>query len=135
MYALSIQQPWADLILYGYKDVENRVWRAPLALLGSRFAVHASKTFDTTVLFPRNSLLPSDFSWSEHQELYERAQLPQRRGALLGTVVLDRSVWLDDIPISEHSEWAQGPWCFVLKDPILYPEPVPYRGQLKFFTV
>jgi hypothetical protein len=41
MKALSIRQPWAELILRGEKDVENRSWlthhRGPLL-------IHASKT-------------------------------------------------------------------------------------------
>mgnify|MGYP002359850962 FL=1 len=34
MKALSIRQPWAGLIIHGYKDIENRDWptryRGPL---------------------------------------------------------------------------------------------------------
>lgn len=32
MRALTIRQPWADLILYGGKDVENRTWPVPSTL-------------------------------------------------------------------------------------------------------
>lgn len=43
MKALSTWQPWAWLIVNGYKDIENRSWwsnhRGPLA-------IHAGKTFD-----------------------------------------------------------------------------------------
>lgn len=43
MRALSIRQPWAELILRGDKDVENRSWRThhrgPLL-------IHASRTVD-----------------------------------------------------------------------------------------
>ena len=43
MKAISIRQPWAWLIVHGYKDVENRTWatkhRGPIL-------IHAGKTLD-----------------------------------------------------------------------------------------
>lgn len=44
MKALSIRQPWAWLLLEGYKDIENRTWNTNYR--GS-FLIHASKQFDT----------------------------------------------------------------------------------------
>lgn len=43
MKVLSIQQPWAELICMGIKDVENRSW--PTKYRGN-FLIHASKKFD-----------------------------------------------------------------------------------------
>ncbi len=43
MKALAIKQPWAYLIVNGFKDIENRTWRTALR---GRFYVHASKAFD-----------------------------------------------------------------------------------------
>jgi hypothetical protein len=40
MKALSIRQPWAWLIVNGYKDIENRTW--PTRFRG-RVLIHASK--------------------------------------------------------------------------------------------
>jgi len=43
MKAILIRQPWAWLIVHGYKDVENRTWstkyRGPIL-------IHAGKTLD-----------------------------------------------------------------------------------------
>lgn len=41
MKALSLTQPWAWLVVYGGKDIENRVWHRPNAPM--QFYVHASK--------------------------------------------------------------------------------------------
>ena len=41
--ALSIRQPWAWLIVNGYKDIENRDWKTHYR---GRFYVHAGKQFD-----------------------------------------------------------------------------------------
>ena len=46
MKVLSIRQPWAWLIVNGYKDVENRTWAAHRSMIGQRFLVHAGKSFD-----------------------------------------------------------------------------------------
>ena len=43
MKALSIRQPWAWLIVNGYKDIENRTW--PTRFRG-RVCVHAPKLLD-----------------------------------------------------------------------------------------
>ena len=43
MSALSVWQPWAWLIVNGYKDVENRDWEPTEERIGTRFAIHAPK--------------------------------------------------------------------------------------------
>ena len=41
MKALTIRQPWAQLIALGVKTIETRSWRAPKALIGQTIAIHA----------------------------------------------------------------------------------------------
>ena len=43
MTALSIKQPWAELILRGLKDVENRTWETAYR---GQFIIHAGKKLD-----------------------------------------------------------------------------------------
>lgn len=43
MKALSIKQPWAELIVSGKKDIENRNWSTKLR---ENILIHASKSFD-----------------------------------------------------------------------------------------
>ena len=43
MKAISLKQPWADLIVNGIKDIENRTWKT--SYRGKLF-IHASKSFD-----------------------------------------------------------------------------------------
>jgi hypothetical protein len=43
MSALTIRQPYAWLIVNGYKDIENRTWKPAAARIGQRFWVHASQ--------------------------------------------------------------------------------------------
>lgn len=108
MRALSIQQPWADLILTGGKDVENRSWWPPKWMIGQRFYVHAGKTVD----------------WDAPGEWRTESE---RLGAILGSVKLVAAVSESD------SEWFAGPVGFVLRDPIVFARPTPCRGRLGFF--
>ena len=110
MKALSIQQPWADLIVWGGKDIENRSWRLPNHMVGQRIHVHAGKRLDRATLDFFNMTVPAE-----------------RLGALLGTVKITGCVTESD------SEWFSGPYGFTLADPAPHLHPIPCRGRLGFF--
>jgi hypothetical protein len=108
MRALSIRQPWIDLILRGEKDVENRSWstrhRGPLLL-------HASRTVE--VARAREYGL-SDFV----------------TGHILGIVeVLDCTKEV-------RSQWhIPGYYGWYLATPRRFTVPIPYRAQVGLFHV
>lgn len=114
--ALSIQQPWAWLIVNGYKPLENRDWPTRVR---QRIDIHASKKFDDEGYrwvcrnFPTIEML-------EH--------LPFDQGGIVGSAEL-----MDCVTVSE-SPWFMGRYGFVFRK----PEPcklIPLRGQLGFFAV
>ena len=43
MYAISLWQPWAQLVADGVKHYETRSWKPPRHLLGKRIAIHSAK--------------------------------------------------------------------------------------------
>ena len=43
MRVLTLHQPWAQLMVWGLKNVETRSWSAPRNLIGQRMAIHAGK--------------------------------------------------------------------------------------------
>ena len=117
--ALSIQQPWAWLILHPHeslrKDVENRVWwrdfRGPLW-------IHAGKKFDR-----------EGYDWVRTEFVIPNLPDPGSfpRGGIVGRATVTGCV-------TEHpSPWFFGPYGFVLANasPV---ELVPCRGMLGFFT-
>ena len=115
MKALSIRQPWAWLIVHGYKDVENRSWSTKFR---SRVQVHAGKIPDPG-WFPQLSL-----------EVQGRGiALPDQSslGALVGEVDIIDCVSEGDPP------WFTGSYGFLLSKPMAYSQPIPYRGRLGFF--
>lgn len=114
MKALSIRQPWAWLIVHGYKDVENRTWRTGFR---GRFGVHASKTFDR-----------EGYRWVQQE--FPKIKMPAPEefgyGAIVGVVDLIDCVTLSGSP------WFFGPYGFVLANP-LPCSPMRFPGKLYFF--
>ena len=120
MMALSIQQPWADLILFGGKDIENRTWPLPDKMRGQRIYVHAGKKIDLDAPLRFCAAL---------------APNPDNRlGAIIGEVTIVG--YIDDVTETPNlSEWFEGPYGFVLADPKAYEKPIPCRGRLGFFEL
>jgi hypothetical protein len=117
MKALSIRQPWAWLIVNGWKNIENREW--PTRFRG-RFLIHASKGM-TQSEYDACRLFMAGFTILDLPPINTL-----ERGGIVGEAVL-----LDCV--SHHdSEWFCGPWGFVLDQ----AKPLPFRplsGSLGFF--
>ena len=91
-YALSIKQPWSELIVLGHKNIENRKWHTSLR---GPFLIHASKDFDF-----------EGFNWVKAK--FPELKLPEkkddfRRGGLIGM-----STIIDCVKTST-SPWFIGP--------------------------
>ena len=128
VYALSLKQPWATLLVYGRKTIEVRRW--PTARRGP-VLIHAARVPD-----PRAeawALLP--------EELNEAAQLS---GGIIGmgeltgcipyrdlkTFTADRSLHLND------PSWFQGPVLYGFRFAQLKALPFrAYPGWMRFFPV
>lgn len=116
--ALSVQQPWAWLLVHGPKDIENRSW--PTKFRGWCL-IHASKTFDLEGWYLIEEKFPS---------LAASMPGPDRmlfeRGGIIGAVKFV------DCVRSHASPWFQGAWGFVVGD----RKVLPFReckGSLGFF--
>lgn len=109
MKALTVRQPWAWLIVIGYKDVENRTWRTAYR---GRFLIHAAQKVDEQAMAKYARLFPLN----RHVQL-----LP--RGALIGAVnLVDCVEWC-------NSPWFTGPVGWVLEGAEEI-EPIPAKGML-----
>lgn len=106
--ALTVKQPWASLIVEGFKDVENRTWRTHYR---GPLYVHAALRDDT-----------------EASELLSLGD-PVIRGAIIGTVEV-----VDCVRDSD-SEWAElDCWHWLLDYPATLDEPIPMKGSLGLWT-
>jgi hypothetical protein len=128
--ALSISQPWADLILEGVKRVENRKW--PTKVRG-RVLVHAPLSFDNDgLLYIMAVMREQGRTYSAQVDGIGRP--PRQRGALLGVVTITDCVRPTETDPADNA-WSFGPWCFTLSDAYWLPKPIPYKGRLGFFDV
>lgn len=114
MKALSVKQPWAELIVCGKKLVENRSWethyRGPLV-------IHAGKSKSCLREYDTD---PADWTL----------------GALVGQVQLVDCVPYDCLPARlRRHKFAEGPWCWIVADAVRFEEPLPWPGQLRLFDV
>lgn len=115
---LSIRQPWAWLIVNGYKPIENRTW--PSNYTGDLY-IHAAKKYD---VFINPQAIKKQIGDVDKYEKYLNAKL--LFGGLVGKV---RMV---DCVDCHKSVWFYGDWSFVFEDPETIPFH-PMRGQLGIF--
>lgn len=121
MRTLSILQPYAWLIVNGYKDIENRTWYTPVR---GQFLVHAGKKYG-----PR---IHADYV--EDMQFYgvtlpSFAEMMAMTGGIVGLANIT------DCVKTHPSKWKMmGTWGFVLNEQAPLPFR-PWRGQLGFFDV
>ncbi len=127
---LSVQQPWADLILNGKKPIENRPWpwlpdrswdKEGSVLL----AIHASTRVST---------------WRKLSEEEREYLAPGWRvgdgaiGAIIGLVDVLRICKPSDLParLRRHKYTIDkaGNWCWVLDNPRPFREPILYKANV-----
>lgn len=120
MMALSILQPWAWLIVNGFKDVENRGWHTNYR---GRVLVHAGKKYG-----PR--IHAEDV---EEMRTFFRIDLPPFDQMQIGGIVGETEIY--GCVRDSKSKWASADcWHFQLRNSKPLPFE-PYRGQLGFFRV
>lgn len=138
MRALSIQQPWASLIIIGAKRIETRSWPCPPHLLGETIAIHASQRFPMDAQY---LCLTQPFLKALDAAGHAEPELTLPRGAVLGTariVACVRTEELLDIararPLSEQErafgDYRPGRWGWILGDVKRFETPVPAKGAL-----
>lgn len=125
MKALSIMQPWAWLIVNGYKAVENRSWntsfRGPLL-------IHAGKKAD-----------PDGYAFVK--ERFPEVVIPTLyvgggMGGIVGAATLDHVVHESNRRhlTARDEPWFFGEFGFILENARTLPF-MPCKGQLGFFDV
>lgn len=118
MKAISIRQPWAWLIVNGYKDIENRSWctkyRGPVLIHASQGMTR--KDYNEICSAVVDAILPIDIP--DYEEL--------QRGGIIGIATITDCVEESDSP------WFVGQKGFVLSDAKTLPF-IPMKGKLSFF--
>ncbi len=117
---LTIRQPWAELIIRGIKPVENRTWQTTYR--GS-LLIHAAAKYDVD-----GALDAVQSGQISYGAAWICATAP--RGAIIGQVDLA------DCVQDSSSEWAEeGCWHWLLENPQVFDEPIPWRGRQGLWTI
>ena len=121
MKVLSVQQPWAELIVVGYKDVENRVRRSHYR---GRLLIHASGKIDK---WGMEDILAALREGGNEEAAAFLAVAPT--GCIVGQVEMVDCV-------TEHpSDWFDGPFGYVLANPLYFETPIPMKGKLGIYDL
>lgn len=127
-HALSIQQPWAWLIVNGFKDIENRSWstrfRGPVL-------IHAGKQFDADARDDLGHGVHPVIGGSLAEDIVERWRLEgfgRQLGGIVGTAEIVECCTYSTSP------WFVGDYGFVIRNARPLPF-MPVKGALGFFRV
>jgi len=134
MKAITIHQPWAWLIMAGYKKPENRQqgtgYRGPIAIhAGGRRGAEKHGHLDQidalrAAGYPIPDVEDLDFGQVLGTvDLVDCVPFDPNQPALPGLLGANDPYGLADDPL------ATGPVCLILADPKPFDEPIPARGQ------
>lgn len=131
MKVISIWQPYANLIVQGFKVFETRTWAAPQSVIGQTIGIASTKTLNR-----EQKALYED---SEFQRFYELTGHPDLKdlpfGYLLGTVTLDSvhlmtEEFMEDVSEEEktYGWWVEGSYAWSVTNPVALKQPIVIRG-------
>ena len=145
MKAITIKQPWAQLICEGVKDIENRTW--PTKFRG-RVLIHAGVKIDENTIdsIGRINGEIARKTWFDVND--KKFSLGAIIGSveIVGCLINHPSIWAEktNIPtigdVLEDIHFlgkAQKPnpliYNWVLANPIKFEKPIPCKGKLSFW--
>lgn len=129
---VSIWNPFALLLVKGFKVFETRTWAAPKSLIGKRIGIAS-----TRVLNPAQK---AHFASPEFRRFYWKLGLPEAlidlpNGYMLGTAVLDSCElmtpeFMEEVSEEEHAYgyWQEGNYAWRMTQPVEFEHPFPVRG-------
>lgn len=119
--ALSVKPPYAQAIIVGEKDVENRSWAPPERVIGSWIAIHASGNLREDDVRDCQSLAPN-------VRALRSEQLP--RFAIIGVA-----------RVASYSRTSKSRWynagsiAWNIDDVVAIRKPIPVKGKLGLWRV
>jgi hypothetical protein len=136
MKVLSVKNPWAFLIIYFGKDIENRMRKTNYR---GRIAIHASKesadwAFDVDVLNRQfeNEMINSTVYFALKEMAERRSEIEKTNGHIIGTVEIYNCTYPALTAVAHPSPWAEmeAAGHYWLKNPAALAEPIAARGML-----
>ncbi len=148
MKAITLHQPWASLIAYGYKMIETRTHARFSGLVGERIAIHAGLTYDrgaseriakANVYARRHSGLLgllADWLWEELDNGTDKSASATRcggkiwpRGVIVAKATVIETRWLTIEDTTKAMCDAQGLFGLVLHNVAKVVPAIPHAGH------
>lgn len=121
---LTLRQPWNWAILHASKPVENRSMRAPKALAGKWFALHAGAVYDE-----------KGAEWIRRTfGLVVPGPTEVPLSAITALVKLGDCYRAGDMT-KPPTPWAFGPWCYEIADKLILERPETHGGMNGWWRV
>jgi len=120
--ALSIKQPYADLIVDGHKNLENREWSPPPKYFGKPILIHAGRQFYVNA--------------TDHDDYAQHYGIPDsnqtQRGGFIGWGILEKVITVQELA-PEYVSWFEGEFGFVFTH-VQRIDFIEAKGRLNFFN-
>lgn len=132
MKAISLLQPWAELVVIGAKHFETRSWQTKHS---GRILIHASKGNSKTHELGKELVMTPHFN--KYIGLREYYMLSF--GAIIGECEIDYITGTDHAKtkISEEElafgDYSSGRYAWKLIKPVKYKKPIPFKGSLSLW--
>ncbi len=139
MRVFSLWQPYASLLVLGFKINETRPYAVPSTVLKQRLGIASTK-----MIKPEQRALFAD---EEFQHYYRQTGLPEKlddlpHGKLLGSVfvtdcelITDETLDLITEEETLYGDWKPGRYAWGCRDPEVLDVPVPVMGQQGIWTL
>lgn len=137
MKALTIWQPWATLIISGWKPYEFRSWAAPASIVGQRIGIHAAKRrmkmgelrdIMDYACSPQGQADGIDIACMDLLERVWRRQVELPMSAVLGTALLGQPKG-----VQQKLDGPRFAWPMIAPDP--FADPIPMKGAQGFWNM
>lgn len=142
MKALTLWNPWAQLIALGEKKVETRPWAPPSTMsIGEQFAICSAATFpwthkDWMTRWPFNDALAKHGITADNET---HVNMPRGCVVAVATLAAVERTEQSRKRVSdqelEFGNYEDGRFAWWLRDVIRLPEPVPCRGYQKMWRL
>lgn len=144
MRAISLWQPWASLVVHGKKRIETRdyaISEGPIAIHAAQRWTREQRSF--CMEEPFLSALTDVFG-EPNRGMKNPFSLPL--GGVIGTVIVDACLVISDRkkelhmcpppePERSFGNYSDGRFAILLRNPIAFSEPRPYKGAQRIFHI
>ncbi len=127
MYAISLLQPWASLVIMGAKKIETRSWSTRHR---GCILIHASQG-------KAGEIFAEDPPFKKYIQDFKALPF----GAIIGSVTIDKILRVEDFDMPDAAmealtmeekafgDYTTGRYGWVLTDPVPFKNPIPARGM------